>query len=524
MVIAASPAQVVSIHWERIQVIIRLRPARPDDIEPSTVGLQRVDDPAVRVAATRTWTDGGDLFVRCNVMQGPRGVPLAPGAWVLAVQPPDGASSPLAVAGDRPLHVDPARFPTRRGLYAVSTAIVGDQLRLDVSLQRVPRWRRVLRIAATLVLRAPRLAAFASIALAYRIAERVARRDPNRILFVGHYGTDLSGDMQAVLAAMASRGVNDERTIVTLPPLRRRGIRDWIRLPFELARAGTIVIEEDVLYMFPRISARIIQIWHASGALKTIGYSRVGKPGARSPWSRNYKYFDWAVVSGEHDVPLFAEAFGMPEGRVLPLGHPRMDRFFDPAWRERAREATLTAIPNARGRRMILFAPTWRRQGTARVYDLSVLDYPRLYELCTELNAVFVIRLHPTVVHPVVIPAEFSDRIVNGTTSVMDAPDQLCATDLLITDYSSIILEYSLLGRPMLFFAPDLEAYRADRDVYMPYEDFVPGRIVQTFDDMLAAIRHGDFQLEKAAPFAASQFTYQDGGATDRVVDLILGS
>jgi CDP-ribitol ribitolphosphotransferase len=75
----------------------------------------------------------------------------------------------------------------------------------------------------------------------------------------------------------------------------------------------------------------------------------------------------------------------------------------------------------------------------------------------------------------------------------------------------------------MLFFAPDLAAYRADRDVYMPYEDFVPGRIVQTFDELVAAIRAGDFQLDKVEPFARSQFSHMDGHATDRVIDLILG-
>jgi CDP-ribitol ribitolphosphotransferase len=520
-VVTAAAATLVSLRWERIQVLIRLRPADPG-VDLATIRLERADDPATRMPATRAWQDGEDVVVRCNVMQGPGGVPLAAGRWVLAAA--DGA---LAVRPDpnglSAAPLEAAHFSLVRGTYRVRPSIEGGRLVLEVTLEATPGRERLLRIARTVALRAPRIVLFRAFAIAYRLADRFVARDPDRILFVGHYGTALNGDMQAVLAGMARRGVDRERAIATLPPLRRRSPRDWLRLPIELAKAGTIVIEEDVLFMLPSIRARVIQLWHASGALKAIGYSRIGKPAARSPWSRHYRYFDWAIVSGEHDVPLFAEAFGMPEDRVLPLGHPRMDRFFDPAWRERAREATLAAYPAVRGRRMILFAPTWRQQGTARVYDLSVLDYPRLHALCVELDAAFVIRMHPTVVHPVDIPPEFADRIINGTTTVMDAPEQLCATDLLITDYSSIILEYSLLGRPMLFFAPDLEAYRADRDVYMPYEDFVPGRIVQTFDELVAAIRAGDYQLEKVAPFARSQFTYMDGHATDRVIDLILG-
>lgn len=524
MVTPGPAARLISVHWERIQVIVRLRPAEAGGIDPATLRLQRVDDPGTRVAATRAWIDGEDVVVRCNVMQGPAGLPLKVGVWELAAGGPDtapGAVDFAAHGGAEDLAA--ARFSTVRGTYGVRPTITGGRLRLVVTLDPVPARERALRLARTLLLRTPRIVLFRAFGLVYRLAQRRVAFDPSRILFVGHYGSALSGDMQAVLAGMRERGVDRERAIATLPPLRRRGIRDWLRLPFELARAGTIVIEEDVLFMLPSIRARVIQLWHASGALKTIGYSRIGKPSARSPWSAHYRYFTWAIVSGEHDVPLFAEAFGMPEDRVLPLGHPRMDRFLDPAWRERAREATLAAIPAARGRRMILFAPTWRQRGTARVYDLSVLDYRRLHELCVELDAVFVIRMHPTVEHPVDIPAEFADRIINGTTTVMDAPEQLCATDLLITDYSSIILEYSLLGRPMLFFAPDLEAYRADRDVYMPYEQFVPGRIVQTFDELVAAIRAGDYQLDEVAPFARSQFTYVDGHATDRVIDLILG-
>lgn len=516
-------AALVSVRWERIQVTVRLTPTVPGSIQPSALRLQFASDPGQWLAPARAWTTNGDVSARFNVMLGPGKVPLVPGSWRLVADPPGGAATPISVTPPAAGALESAEFATVRGMYDVETRIAGEQLAFEIRLDR-PAPREIVRRPSRSTLgEIRRKLALGLLNVLYRLARLVSRRDPKRILFVGHYGTDLSGDMQAVLARMAERGLDREHVIRKVPPLRRRTDRTWLRLPWELARAETVVIEEDVLYMFPTDGLRVIQLWHASGALKAIGYSRIGKLAARSPWSSHYKYFTWAIVSGEHDVPLFAEAFGMPEERVLPLGHPRMDRFFDPAWREQARAATLAAFPMAKGRRVILFAPTWRSQGLARVYDLSVLDYPRLYELLVAIDAVFIIRLHPTVIHPVDIPAAYADRIVNGTTSVMDAPEQLCATDLLITDYSSIILEYALLGRPMLFFAPDLDEYRADRDVYMPYEEFVPGRIVETFDDLLTAIQADDYQVEKVEPFARSQFTYMDGGATDRVVDLILG-
>ncbi len=528
---AGAPAELVSLHWERIQVIVRMRPAGgPGSLDPASLQLQRAAAPGIAMAATRAWAEEGDVLCRFNVMQGPLGVPLESGTWVLAGNLGRGSAEPVALtAPDGNLAA--ASFATRRGTFSAEPTVRAGRLQLEVTLvprrrrprSRLPFRRLVRRLRRLRPSRAPRAIQLRFLRYGYRMSQLVAGRDPRRILFLGHYGTELSGDMQAVLARMSETGIDRQWTIATVPPRRTRGIRDKLRTPWELARARTIVIEEDALFMISTAGARVIQLWHASGALKTIGFSRTGKANSRSPWGRHYRYFTYAIVSGEHDVPLFAEAFGMPEERVLPLGHPRMDRFFDESWRAGAREAALAAFPMARGRRVILFAPTWRASGWKRVYDLSVLDYPRLYEFCVETNSVFIVRMHPTVSHPVEIPPEYGDRIVDGTTTVMDAPEVLCATDLLITDYSSIILEYSLLGRPMLFFAPDLEAYRAERDVYMPYESFVPGRIVETFDGLLDAMRAEDFQVEKVKPFADSQFTYQDGRATDRVIDLILG-
>jgi CDP-ribitol ribitolphosphotransferase len=74
----------------------------------------------------------------------------------------------------------------------------------------------------------------------------------------------------------------------------------------------------------------------------------------------------------------------------------------------------------------------------------------------------------------------------------------------------------------MLFFAYDLEDYVATRDFYVPFEEFVPGRIVRTFDELLDAMRRDDYQAEKVAAFAARHFSHLDGGSTDRVIDQLI--
>ena len=94
--------------------------------------------------------------------------------------------------------------------------------------------------------------------------------------------------------------------------------------------------------------------------------------------------------------------------------------------------------------------------------------------------------MHPFVSDPLDVPEAYRDRLHRRRpTSPIDVNDLLFAVDLLITDYSSIVFEYSTLGRPMLFFAYDLDEYVAERDFYVPFEAFVPGRIVRTFPELL---------------------------------------
>ena len=268
---------------------------------------------------------------------------------------------------------------------------------------------------------------------------------------------------------------------------------------------------------------RIVQLWHAVGAFKTVGYSRVGKPGGPNPFGPAHKNYTFATVSSTADVPIYAEAFGIPESHVIPTGVPRVDPFFDPEHGQAAREAALEAFPAARGRFTILFAPTFRGNGArSATYDLGRIDFAALHALCVEKDAVCIVRMHPFVREPLGIPDDLARPAHRRLRRPDRINDLLFAVDLLITDYSSIVYEYSILGRPVLFFAYDLEEYVASRDFYEPYESFVPGRIVRTFDELLDAIRRDDYELEKVAPFAARHFDHLDGGSTDRVIDLIL--
>ncbi|RZI94896.1 MAG: hypothetical protein EOO67_03715 [Microbacterium sp.] len=121
------------------------------------------------------------------------------------------------------------------------------------------------------------------------------------------------------------------------------------------------------------------------------------------------------------------------------------------------------------------------------------------------------------------IPEQYRDRFFDFTT-FPDGLNLLHVTDVLITDYSSIIYEFSLLDRPMLFFAPDKVNYAATRGFHRDYDETAPGRVCETFAEVVDAIRTGEFEQEKVARFREENFDRIDTGAADRVIDwLILG-
>jgi CDP-glycerol glycerophosphotransferase (TagB/SpsB family) len=529
---------VSALGWERIQLVIRV-PASGldgDPIDPASLRLHRTGGRhAERVPPTSVRPDGDDTLVRFNVMQGPGLMPLDFGTWGLeAVDPAHPRGGPVGVTLDDPgLAAAEGRFELTRGVYTVTPERDprSGALRLRVWLgppvgeppEPIP-WS-LLRVRNRIIRRLRR----PGFQLLYRIARLFARRNGHRILFASDSRADLGGNLKEVYDRMVARGLDRDYELRRLfkPSIAvRRSMTDRFRLPWLLARSDVILVDDymPVVYRIDDSSTRIIQLWHASGAFKTVGYSRVGKPGGPSPYSRVHKTYTHAIVSSDHDVPFYAEAFGIPEARVVPTGIPRMDRYFDEAKAAAGRALAYDRFPAARGRSTILFAPTFRGDPRTAFYDVHQLDYAALHALAVEQDAVVIFKLHPFIREPLAIPEELRDRLIDGTATDIDVNDLLFVVDVLITDYSSIVFEFSTLGRPMLFFAYDLDEYVAERDFYEPFEEFVPGRIVRTFPQLVEAIRRQQFDLQKVAEFATAHFAHLDGSAADRVIDdLVIG-
>jgi CDP-glycerol glycerophosphotransferase (TagB/SpsB family) len=275
----------------------------------------------------------------------------------------------------------------------------------------------------------------------------------------------------------------------------------------------------------PRAGTTIIQTWHACGAFKKIGYSVLdksfGMDEALARRVRVHSNYDVCLMGSQAAAVHYAEAFRQPLERfVTDLGIPRTDVLFGEERLTRTRAAIRERYGLHDGRRVVLYAPTFRGDSVTDARATDDLDLGVLQTMLGD-DHVLLVRLHPFVRSRTVIGSDLADFAVD----VSDHPDineLMLVSDVLITDYSSAIYEFSLLGRPMVFFAPDFEAYEQERGFYFDYRTGVPGPIFETTEALAEYLRAGDFDLERVARFREASFDVADGGSATRVTDALI--
>lgn len=257
---------------------------------------------------------------------------------------------------------------------------------------------------------------------------------------------------------------------------------------YYLARSGVVLIGY-ALFAVSSYSHRldggrhaIIQLWHGI-PLKRIGHLFPGE----DFWSRETHRYAATVCSSERDREIMASAFSpIPPERVWLTGLPRNSLLLGEESRLPAdyREHLGSLDRQLDGRRLVLYAPTWRDDPES-LYVFSLQEEAELEALLADHDAVLGIRGHSNVrSHEAYSRRDRSGSII----SVNDVPDVsvvLRRTDVLITDYSSIYIDFLLTERPIVHFAYDLDDYREERGfLYEPEEAFA-GPTPRTFGELL---------------------------------------
>ncbi|MCI5597140.1 MAG: CDP-glycerol glycerophosphotransferase family protein [Lachnospiraceae bacterium] len=290
---------------------------------------------------------------------------------------------------------------------------------------------------------------------------------------------------------------------------------------FAMARAEYILMDNAFLpmaYMKVRKETRVIQLWHGTGTIKKFGQDvNTGK--LYELEKRANSNISYVIVNSEATRELYAGCFSVPVERVKVLGLPRTDLLFSGKELLRRRGLFFKQYPDLMNKKLILYAPTFRD---------SEVDEPKLHldleMLVKELPKEYCLglRLHPFVAERFHLEKEYEGKIIDFS-SYYNLNTLLMATDLLITDYSSIIFEYCVFRRPMIFFAYDLEEFSDHgRGFYRDYEEYVPGPVVKTTKEILTVIQEKDWRSEKLQEFFKDSYAYADGKSAKRVVEFMM--
>lgn len=290
-------------------------------------------------------------------------------------------------------------------------------------------------------------------------------------------------------------------------------------------------------HIWPLESQAYVQGWHGT-PLKRLGcdidlgvannalYS--GRQ-THARYTREGRRFTYLITPSAFASEKLASAFALDEtqqrAKILEVGYPRNDVLARPRAEEISRIRARLGVPA--GKKAVLYAPTWRdnEHDSATGYTMSLaLDFDRLRDALGD-EYVVLFRTHYLVASSFDF-ARYS-RFVIDASNVGDINDLYLASDLLVTDYSSVLFDYANLKRPIVFYMYDLDKYSSEvRGFYLDVAD-LPGPIVRTQEELVEAIRATgtpDAALGERYERFSDRFTYlDDGHASQRVIERVIG-
>ena len=362
----------------------------------------------------------------------------------------------------------------------------------------------------------------------YQFWEHVLPKRGNRILLMSETKDYLWGNLKYIDEGLRRHGLDQKYKIdysFRKAVGSHKSVLSWMKLIYKIAQQDYIFVDDYVpIFGFLKLNDRtkLIQVWHAGEGFKAVGYCRFGKEGSPFPCGSCHKQYDYALTGSRKLVKVFAEVFGIEEEAFLPVGMPRLDGFLDEDKISAFRQEFYEQYSYLKNKKIILFAPTYRGTGQKEAYyDYTWLDLKEIYDFCGE-DYVFMVKMHPFVHEAIQIPEAYRDRIVDFA-KYPNINDLYYVTDLLITDYSSNYFEYSLMKKPVLFFTPDRELYELSRGVHRSVKESAPGKVCDTFKEMMDAMRNEDYEVEKIYQFVEDNFSQYDGKATDKAIQYVLG-
>lgn len=249
----------------------------------------------------------------------------------------------------------------------------------------------------------------------------------------------------------------------------------------------------------------VLQMWHALGALKKFGLSIAGeKSEGRSSevadaMNMHHNYTN-VLISSEACRDAYKEAFGYDDESMLVGSLPRVDAITDIEYQKNTSLRIYNQFPELKNKKIIVYAPTFRKDK-----DISA-EVLELNKAAAEKGFTLIVKKHPLM--------EIGES-QNGEAVIFEAEgfstlETMSIADYVICDYSAVVFEAALMGKPLFFYAFDFDEYEGSRSFYIDYKAEMPGFITGNPYKLIDVIENNQYDLDIVKQFADKYISVQN--------------
>ncbi len=337
----------------------------------------------------------------------------------------------------------------------------------------------------------------------------------NRITFISLEHDNLSKDFKILHDELSAKQEYEIKTLLfkfqpTFLGQLQYGLA-CIQQLFALQSSKLVIIDYNnfVISKFPhRKEVKVLEIWHATAALKNFG----------NCVQRDYeiKNYDYTIANSDFYKGVYAQAFNLPEENVLVTGIPNNDKIFDDHFVQDTKVRLLEKYPVLANKKVITYAPTFRGR-ISTYFKEAKIDLARVHQALGE-DYVIIYKAHPLI----------SGSAYENNPHVLFIEEEpissiFCVTDVLITDYSAIAVDWMVFDKPIIAYVPDFKSYSKKPGLTIDYLQEFPGAVTFNEGELIQALQATDstsYQKERAL-FFKKTYNYCDGKATERVLKVI---
>ena len=376
----------------------------------------------------------------------------------------------------------------------------------------------------------------------YYLGSYIIPPNENIILFESSNGRNYTGNPKSVYEEILNQGLDKEikcvwsftHTDTEIKGNAKKVKRSFFKFLYYSLRSGAWVFDSRHLYYLRKNKkTKYIQTWHGT-PLKKLGLDMdyIDMSGNQDinqyheEFRNNTILWQYLISQNSYSSEIFRHAFDF-KGEMLEIGYPRNDILINKNNAEDIDEIK-TRLNIPKDKKVILYAPTWRDNEyyeKGKYKFATEMDFDQMKsELSDEY--VLIVKFH-YLVKENIDWSKYDDFVIECDAD-WDIQELYLISDMMITDYSSVMFDYSLLKRPMIFYAYDLENYKNNlRDFYFDMINEVPGPICLTNDEMIEFIKNyteESYKMEfgeKYKKWSEKFNTFDDGNASKKVIGLI---